>query len=645
MSQLSELFEKARQAHQIGDHHPSKPWVWAEYKPGKFDWRGENTKQGKEAIAQRQAAGGSSGGGAAPQPAAQADTTQQPANPAQTAQPKATAQPAAKPAKTPSVSGGYHPAKPKIKYAGAPKFTPKVPDSWKSIMSDGKMHNFTAQQQYDSLNKRSDDDVLKVLNNTKNKKWWMRQIAYDIAASRGIPEDKIDTSGTLEDEWDTESFRQSELNDDSNDANSDENGGRAIETSSWLEGVDTEKIDALFPDNDPGWDDPTDKRIRSSFNLDTIAGRQKYDAYRDYKRQSSELYDTPTEQLNNLKVAFDAFLNDDAGPLFISTGGAGIGKTYNFKRMCAVNHMQEGMDWVQGSDPTSPKEFQKFLKEHNGKTILYDDADKVITTSDKQIIAMMKKINDTDPDARVFKDPDDPTQTIKWTGKMCILSNKNLNDIIDSNGEDSKAIFSRATTSDIKLSVRETLDLLADRYKTMGIKSIDNMPKAQGDKLRKDVYHYILAHQDRIEPKSFTVRKFGKLCEAAQQQWQRAQKVKLDPKYAKEVGGAGRGWQREVLAELSKGFVNDIDIEKAEEVNPVNGYTDEFHKKIEERKKKLLKNKKYKKVFDLEGVGDEDGSPSDDDSVNDEDDTQEAEKALDFGELTLQEAEDILFLK
>ena len=115
MSQLSELFEKARQAHQIGDHHPSKPWVWTEYKPGKFDWRGENTKQGKEAIAQRQAAGGSSGGGAAPQPASQADTTQQPANPAQTAQPKATAQPAAKPAKTPSVSGGYHPAKPKIK--------------------------------------------------------------------------------------------------------------------------------------------------------------------------------------------------------------------------------------------------------------------------------------------------------------------------------------------------------------------------------------------------------------------------------------------------------------------------------------------------------------------------------------------------
>jgi hypothetical protein len=25
--------------HQVGDKHPSKPWVWTEYAPGKFDWR------------------------------------------------------------------------------------------------------------------------------------------------------------------------------------------------------------------------------------------------------------------------------------------------------------------------------------------------------------------------------------------------------------------------------------------------------------------------------------------------------------------------------------------------------------------------------------------------------------------------------
>lgn len=28
-------------ARKVGDHHPTKPWIWKEYKPGKFDWRGD----------------------------------------------------------------------------------------------------------------------------------------------------------------------------------------------------------------------------------------------------------------------------------------------------------------------------------------------------------------------------------------------------------------------------------------------------------------------------------------------------------------------------------------------------------------------------------------------------------------------------
>ena len=24
---------------QVGDRHPKQPWIWTEYKPGKFDWR------------------------------------------------------------------------------------------------------------------------------------------------------------------------------------------------------------------------------------------------------------------------------------------------------------------------------------------------------------------------------------------------------------------------------------------------------------------------------------------------------------------------------------------------------------------------------------------------------------------------------
>ena len=38
-----DLFEKAR---QVGEAHPNGKWVWTEYAPGKFDWRGIKKKNG-----------------------------------------------------------------------------------------------------------------------------------------------------------------------------------------------------------------------------------------------------------------------------------------------------------------------------------------------------------------------------------------------------------------------------------------------------------------------------------------------------------------------------------------------------------------------------------------------------------------------
>ena len=44
-----DLFEKA---HKVGDVHPNGKWVWTEYKPGKFDWRGikKGAKGGSKAT-------------------------------------------------------------------------------------------------------------------------------------------------------------------------------------------------------------------------------------------------------------------------------------------------------------------------------------------------------------------------------------------------------------------------------------------------------------------------------------------------------------------------------------------------------------------------------------------------------------------
>ena len=37
-------------ARKVGDHHPTKPWIWTEYKPGKFDWRTDKTATGEKKV-------------------------------------------------------------------------------------------------------------------------------------------------------------------------------------------------------------------------------------------------------------------------------------------------------------------------------------------------------------------------------------------------------------------------------------------------------------------------------------------------------------------------------------------------------------------------------------------------------------------
>lgn len=54
MQQFGTDIEKA---HQVGDEHPNGKWVWTEYAPGKFDWRGIK----KNASGTQGAAGGHKG--------------------------------------------------------------------------------------------------------------------------------------------------------------------------------------------------------------------------------------------------------------------------------------------------------------------------------------------------------------------------------------------------------------------------------------------------------------------------------------------------------------------------------------------------------------------------------------------------------
>ena len=43
---MSDNIQKAK--HNVGDHHPTQPWVWTEYKPGKFNWRVDKNAKPKD---------------------------------------------------------------------------------------------------------------------------------------------------------------------------------------------------------------------------------------------------------------------------------------------------------------------------------------------------------------------------------------------------------------------------------------------------------------------------------------------------------------------------------------------------------------------------------------------------------------------
>ena len=44
--------DEVAKARQVGDLHPNGKWVWTEYKPGKFDWRGikKNATEKKQKV-------------------------------------------------------------------------------------------------------------------------------------------------------------------------------------------------------------------------------------------------------------------------------------------------------------------------------------------------------------------------------------------------------------------------------------------------------------------------------------------------------------------------------------------------------------------------------------------------------------------
>ena len=552
-----ELIEKA---HQVGDAHPSKPWVWTEYKPGKFDWR--PPKKG--------AAKTTSGSSADAEPK---NTSSQPKQNTQTGDGNGAA--AATPTKTTTTKttpGGYTPKKAKIAYKSGSKHHVEVPETWKIKKPNGKIVDVQRENIIKMLEGKTDDEIVKWVNDPK-RAWKYRQLGWDEAASRGIDESKLNPSGTLKDEWDRIEELAKAIG-----KSGDEEEGEEEDYDMNLMGFNIEEFMSQFENGDEGWKDENDKRVQKAFNkLDTLVDRQKYDAFLDYQKRQDENYSTPKEEVQDLNAEYLTFLVTNISPLFISAGGAGVGKTFGLKKIAAAMNykfMTEDQnpsdgDWtiVKCANPKSDKEFFEMLKKYNGSddqgnphVLVFDDHDSILTN--KQYTATMKTIADTDPDSRLFKDPE-TGKMIKFTGKILVITNKNQNALMKAAGdaaEDLNAVFSRAAKKDIHFTINENLEILKNRYKTMQIDGLKLSPQ-QEQKAREEVYKFIVANKSKLDPQFFTVRKFGEVMKQVQKDFAVQEAIQDDPTLEDTVG-TGRGWKKTALSILNKAEENDI--EKAE---------------------------------------------------------------------------------
>ena len=566
------------------------------------------------------------------------------------------------------LSGG-HIAKPtpKVQYkTKKPAIDIELPDTWtvrapgkNGVLENKKASASGLRKLYAS---KSDDDLLKILNNP-NGRWQNRQIAYDEAAARGIDEDKIDVSGKLQNEWDSQKRKHDYA--ESLKGNFNEDEADAVDVD-W-KGLDHEAFMEQFPEGDSGWLDKDDPRVQKQFNnFKTIKDRQQYDALKTYYEPTTPGYLNPDNKIGQLNEQYDNLIKYDTTPLFVSAGGAGAGKTYGWQAVAESNNLKQlesddnvsDSDWgyVMCSNPDDEKDFRSMLAKYNGtyiddngeehpRILVFDDADKILTSRAGAIKALMKKITDNNPKNRIFMNPETGENEV-FKGALLIMTNKNVAALSNSN-EDVKAVLSRGIVNDMQFTRAETMELIDKRYKDMKLgsyqKSFDRQfpDKKKQQEVRQIVRDWLAENMNDADPAKFTPRTFIQVMALAGPIIAKGDKKNVRMINGSVQVGTNVPWQAQAL-NLIKAEENEI--EKAEE--------DEFSQEARiEAKEKLLKNKeelkkkdkkKYnalygKRAIDAFLFGD-DGADKDED-----DDTEETEKSqfVDFG-MSLDEAENIL---
>jgi hypothetical protein len=685
-----------RKAHNVGDRNPKNPnFIWTEYKPGKFDWRPEKKNKtttvnqnpsAKNTVKKQTVTNDNKSVAKKDIKNMNPNELVDYANSASTESltkvvndtklNKDIRQIAFNVLKTrddydkkkvnsADLTGGYIPKPtPKIQYqTKKPEVEINLPDSWTIRVTgkNGQLEN--KQSSLSGLRKlyasKSDNDLLNILNNP-NGRWQNRQIAYEEAAARGIDESKIDVSGKLQKEWDSQK-RKHDL-EESLKGNFNEEEADAVNVD--FKGFDHESFMKDFLESgDTGWMNEKDPRVVKAFNgFKTLTSRQQYDALKTYYEPTMPGYLNPDNKIGLLNEQYDNFIKYKTTPLFISAGGAGIGKTFGWRNVAEDNNLPElqsdddvnnaDWGWVMLSDPEDDKDFRETLAKYNGTykddngedkphILVFDDADKILTSNAVAIKALMKKITDGNPKNRIFVNPSTGKNEV-FKGAILIMTNKDISALSNAS-EDAKAIMSRGFATDIHFTRAETMDLINKRYKYMDFgdfqSSFEKQFPNKKDQLevRQKVRDWIEEHLDEADPAKFTVRTFIDIIRLAAPSIAKGSNGKVRTINGNIQIGTNIPWEVQALS-LIKAETNDI--EKSE--------NDEFNiESMIDKKKSLLKHKKDAKKNDKKKYNNLYGQKAIDaylfgkDYSESKEDNKEKALESDFG-MSLDEAEKIL---
>jgi len=541
----------------------------------------------------------------------------------------------------------------KVQYKQAPKVEINVPS--KVDARDKNRHKIVDDM--DAWRKKiegyTDDQLLKIVGSDHMGNPWRQHLAYEEAASRGIDESKVKVGQTLKDLWRREEQR-AKMTGDANDNKGDED--EDVQSFDYgLGDFDLDGFKSKFDEGDTAWDNPDNPIVKKTFDLNSLHGRKMYDRVRYALRTESSRYKKPEKQIQQMARGFLQFTSKGSTrPLCVCYGGAGVGKTYTLKTcLREVNMMEEydpsnpnqgdDYDWVVSPQVNSMAKLAKQLNQHNGKIVIFDDNDDILT--DPEMANLMKTLTDGDPNSRFFPEYDErgkPTgKNMKFTGKIIVLTNKSSDTL--SKNEDAKAIMSRGTKMGLNFTVQENLEALQNRYKTMntGVE-IDGFDEGsqEDQEYRQRIFDFINDHKDELDPKTFTVRKFNELYELGAQEIL-ANKVASSSQKMRDFLGDDDNLEDIWLDNLNKADDDDMNNDNNDLAFYDPDWSDDNLTPLQKKRLAQLD----KKIMD--GVGTDDDKEAEESgnkkSKKKQKKATKAEKALkdEFG-MSLDEAEDLL---